>query len=247
MARSGRTIPVEDEVAPAEPAHEVLNADRRAQHPVPCKPGDDERDRQWIKEDRAKGALETDLAVQQHAEQHAKPERGEDVEHAKDEHVAPCDIPARRAEQPHVLDEARELVVRQHRRAGDREIRRPQGATVKAHDHQQHGRRQHRLRRQTADPHVRPFHRAASALSARLRGEREGTRRISDGEGEVGPSGASRGRSSTPHRWSARHRPSYPSRRHSRIESPDTHTLRFPSFGCHLPYPSSRAARHRSR
>jgi len=154
MARSGRTIPVEDEVAPAEPAHEVLNADRRAQHPLPCKPGDDERDRQWIKEDRAKGALETDLAVQQHAEQHAKPERGEDVEHAKDEHVAPCDIPARRAEQPHVLDEARELVVRQHRRAGDREIRRPQGAAVKAHDHQQHGRRQHYLRRQTADAHL---------------------------------------------------------------------------------------------
>ena len=198
MARSGRTIPVEDEVAPAEPAHEVLNADRRAQHPLPGEPGDDERDRQWIKEDRAKGALETDLAVQQHGEQHAEPERGEDVEHAKDEHVAPCDIPARRAEQPHVLDEARELVVRQHRRAGDRQIRRPQGAAVETHDHHQHGRRQHHLGGQTADAHHCPF--CKPALSARLRGEREGTRRISDGEGEVGPSGASKGRASTPQR-----------------------------------------------
>ena len=145
--------PVEHEVVPAEPAHEVLNADRRAQHPLPGQAGDDERDRQRVKKDRAKGAFEAHLPVEQHGEQHPEPERAQDIEHAKEEHVAPGDIPARRGEQPDILDEAGELVIGQQCRAGDRQIRGPDRAPVEAHQHHQHGRRQHRLGRQITDAH----------------------------------------------------------------------------------------------
>src|SRR6516165_2674588 len=49
--------PIEDEVAPAELAHKVLDADRRAQHPLPSEAGNYERDRQRVKKNRAKAAF----------------------------------------------------------------------------------------------------------------------------------------------------------------------------------------------
>ena len=149
--------PVEMEARPAEIVHRLLKADARVEEQLPCRAGDDERQRQRIEIDRPQDAFAANLLVEQDRQQQAKRQTEDHIEAAEQAHVDNRRVPVRRRialERPVpkllIVRPSDEVQVGERFRVGERKQEGPEIEPVDEDENQQKRRREHKPRQEIA-------------------------------------------------------------------------------------------------